>query len=373
MIKPSSIVAVGCSVLAVLALAAGPAAASPAPPARADLQDQADAIVAAGAPGVSIAVRDELGDWNGVAGVGNLANAAPPEPDGLIRTGSITKSFTATMVLQLVEEGDIELDADIDAYLPSLLPYEETITVRDLLRHQSGLPDYQPMVWPDPQTVYDQRFHTYAPEELVALATEDSLEFTPGDEFAYSNTGYIVLGMLIEEVTDHSYARELAHRILRPAGLHDTYLAGVFPFLPNPAMRGYEALGDPEGPLTDITTYNMSVSWSTGAIVATQADVNRFYEALLGGDLLADEQLAQMQETVPAFGEFGYGLGLAGTELCGRPIWGHVGGAQGFLSYSFTSADLERQITVTVNRSLTADPAVSDAITAAIQTEFCGA
>ncbi|MFC3491107.1 serine hydrolase domain-containing protein [Glycomyces rhizosphaerae] len=365
-----SIAAVSCASLAALALAAAPAQAAPAP-LRADLQDQADAIVAAGAPGVSIAVRDELGAWNGVAGVGDIAKGTPPDPGGFIRTGSITKSFTATMVLQLVEEHQIELDGPIDAYLPGLLPYEETITVEDLLRHQSGLPDYQPLVWPDVQTVHDQRFHTYLPEALVELATEEPLEFTPGDEFAYSNTGYIVLGMLIEEVTDHSYARELAQRILRPAGLHRTYLAGVFPFLPNPSMRGYEALTDPEGPLTDLTTYNMSVSWSTGAIVATQADVNRFYEALLSGDLLGAEQLAQMQETVPAFDGFGYGLGLAGAELCGREIWGHVGGAQGYLSYSFTSADLSRQLTITVNRSLTADPAVSEAITAAIQTEFC--
>jgi D-alanyl-D-alanine carboxypeptidase len=360
-----SITVGGVAALTALALAVSPVAAQTPSP-RTGLEERAQAIVDAGAPGVVIEVSDEDGARSGTAGVGNLRTGAEPDPDGRFRTGSLTKSFTATMVLQLVEEGLVDLDAPVDDYLPGLLPYEEPVTVRELLQHRSGLYNYAETLWPDPQAVREGRFEHYEPSELVGIATAHPLEPT---EFAYSDTGYIVLGMLIEEVTGNRIRTELAQRILRPVGLGETYLAGDFPLLPNPAMRGYEAVG--QGPLTDLTVYNMSVSWTTGAIVSTSDDLNRFYRALVTGELLGDEQLAQMQETVPAFPGFAYGLGLAGTEVCGQQIWGHVGGAQGYLSYSFSSADGARQITVTANQSLTAAPEVSTAITEAIAAEFC--
>jgi len=363
----------GCAGLIAIALTVGPVeAATPSPPARSVLQSQANAIVAAGAPGVSVEVRDERGTWRGVAGVGNITTKSRPDSQGKFRIGSITKSFTATMVLQLVAEKRIELDAPIGRYLPGLLPYEQPITVRHLLQHQSGLFEYGDVVWPNPQAVSDRRFRSYTPAQLVQIAAQHPLRFTPGSEFFYSNTDYIVLGMLIEKVTHHSIATELNHRILRPAGLRHTYLAGDFPVLLHPALRGYEALGAPDRRLTDLTTYNMTVSWTSGAIVSTAADVNRFYDSLLAGKLLPATQLRQMQQTVPSFPGFGYGLGLASAEPCGQKIWGHVGGAPGYLTYSFTSSDGERQITITVNRSLTVDPGVEEAISAMLITEFCG-
>jgi D-alanyl-D-alanine carboxypeptidase len=369
------VVAGGCASLLAVALTAGPAGAAvaPPPPVRAVLQDQANALVVAGAPGVGVEVRDERGTWRGVAGTGDVATGTRPHPDRPFRIGSITKSFTATMVLQLVAEQRIRLDAPIERYLPGLLPYREPITVRELLQHRSGLFEYGDVVWPKPRAVSDGRFDSYSPTELVQIATQHPLRFTPGTDFFYSNTDYIVLGMLIEKVTHRSVATELERRILRPTGLRHTYLAGEFPYLRHAAMRGYEALGASDGPLTDLTTYNMTVSWTTGAIVSTAADVNRFYKALLTGELLPAAQLRQMQQTVPAFDGFGYGLGIAGAELCDQQIWGHVGGAPGYLTYSFTRSDGERQITITVNRSLTVDPRVEDAITAMVMTQFCGA
>lgn len=354
--------------MTAVALVAGPVEAGASPPSRPDLQGMADAIVAAGAPGVEVSVRDEFGDWSGVSGVGDLRTGAAPDAGGPVRIGSLTKSFTATMVMQLVAEGEIALDAPVDDYLPGLLPYEEDVTVRQLLQHRSGLYDYKEALWPDARAAYESRFETYAPAELVGIATEFPL--TSGDEFAYSNTGYTVLGMLIEKVTGHRVATELRHRILEPAGLRETYLPGAWPFLPRPAMRGYEEL---DGRLTDFTTFNMTSSWTSGGLVSTSDDVNRFYAALLGGGLLPAEQLAQMQQTVPAFPGFGYGLGLAGGEFCGQQVWGHVGGAPGYLSYSFTGADLGRQITITVNRSLTGTEAVAEAIVGMVRTEFCAA
>lgn len=368
----TSIVAGTLAGLMGLVLAVGPAeAATSAPSPRPELQNLANAVVAAGVPGVSVAVRDDLGTWNGVAGVGDLATGSPPKSAGRFRAGSITKTFTATMVLQLVAEKRIELDAPIARYLPGLLPYDEPITVRELLQHRSGLFEYAEVLWPNPQAVSDRRFRTYPPQQLVQVATRHPLRFTPGTEFFYSNTDYIVLGMLIERVTHHSVATELRHRILRPLGLRHTYLAGSFPYVPHVALRGYEALGPADGPLTDLTTYDMTVSWTTGAIVSTGTEVNRFYRALLTGRLIPAALLRQMQQTVLAFPGFGYGLGLAGGEICGEKIWGHVGGAPGFLTYSFTSSDGERQITITVNQSLTVRPSVQQAITALLSAEFC--
>jgi D-alanyl-D-alanine carboxypeptidase len=358
------------AVCAAAALAVGFAAApAAAAPARPDLQALTDAIVDAGASGAVVTVENEDGTWTGTAGVGNVWTGSAPNPQGRIRIGSITKTFTATMVLQLVEEGEIELDAPVDRYLPGVLPYEEDITIRQLLQHNSGIPDYEDDVWPDARTAAEHRFESYEPEALVAIATQDPL--APSDDFHYSNTNYILLGMLIEAVTQHDLATELRERILVPAGLDRTYLAGAFPLLPSPAMRGYEALGVQSDPLADLTAFNMTASWSTGAIVATQADVNRFFEALLSGDLLGADLLNEMKTTIPAFPGFGYGLGLAGGEPCGTPIWGNVGGSVGYLTYTFTDDAAEHQITITVNQSLTAAPEVSDAITEMVGAEFC--
>ena len=350
----------------------GVANASTHPPPRSELQAAENAIVAAGAPGVSAEVRDEHGTWTGVAGLGDVRRNSRPNVHGEFRIGSVTKSFTATMVLQLVAEKRIRLDAPIKKYLPGLLPYKRTITVRDLLQHRTGLFEYGNVVWPDPQTTADRRFNNYTPAQLVKIATEHPLQPNPDRKFLYSNTDYIVLGMLIEKITHSNINTELRHRILRPAGLHHTYLAGAFPFLLNPAARGYEALGASDGPLTDLTAFNMTVSWTAGAIVSTAADVNRFYAALLTGKLLPAAQLTQMKRTIAAFPGFGYGLGLAGGELCGHTIWGHVGGVPGYETYSFTDSGGGRQVTVMVNRGLTVDGRVDEAITSMLATEFCG-
>lgn len=358
-----NLIAVGASV--ALLTTAVPSRPSLAAPPRPELQARANAIVAAGAPGVSVEVRDEHGSWNGVA-----ASTGPrPDPARQFRVGSATKSFTATMVLQLVAEQRIELDAPVERYLPGLLPYRQTITVRHLLQHRSGLFDYRDELWPNLRAVRDSRFRHYAPAQLVRIATRQSLGFDPGTRFSYSNTNYIILGLLIEKVTQRSVAGELERRIIRPAGLRHTYLAGDFPFLLRPAMRGYELV---DGALTDLTAYNMTVSWTTGAIVSTAADLNRFYRALLTGKLLPAAELKQMQQALPAFPGFGYGLGLANGELCGQQIWGHVGGAPGYLTYTFTRSDGKRQITITVNVSLTVTKAVEEAIGAMLATEFCG-
>jgi D-alanyl-D-alanine carboxypeptidase len=367
------------SALVCLALPVAPVAAAPdvapsgSPPSRSTLLQQAGRVVAAGVPGVTIETRDDRGTRSVVAGVGNLRTNKPPSPSGQFRIGSITKSFTSTLVLSLVADGKIDLDAPIDHYLPGLLPYPEPITVRQLLQHRSGLYDYANVLWPNPKVMAESRHLDYAPADLVriAIAAQETLPFTPGEQFLYSNTDYVILGMLVEKVTGDSYAHELSRRVLGPAGLRDTYLPGHHPRLRQPSARGYEAV-DSSGRLTDLTTYNMSVAWASGDLVSTTHDLNLFYSALFGGRLLPLPLLRQMQQSDDAFPGFEYGLGLGHTEMCGQQVWGHQGGVPGYGTYSFTSPQSARQITISVNRSLTLSPAAEDAINALIAVEFCG-
>lgn len=377
-VKHRTAVAAG-AVVVCLAVSMVPAAAAPdrpsdvpPPPSRTALVEQAERVVAGGTPGVVVETRDERGRRTVVAGVGDLRTERAPRPSGQFRVGSVTKSFTAAVVLSLVDEGEIDLDAPIDRYLPGMLPYPEPITVRWLLQHRSGLADYGTGLWASPELVAGSRFADYEPAELVQIATQEPLQFVPGEEFGYSNTDYVLLGLLVERVTGQSYADELERRVLDPAGLRHTYAPGHSPWLLRSAARGYEVAASDTTELTDLTHYNMSVAWASGDLVSTTRDVNRFYAELLDGRLLSRSSLREMKQALPAFDGFEYGLGLGHAEFCGQEVWGHVGGVPGYNTYSFTSPRTERQITVTVNQGLSQNGDASDAAYGLLALEFCG-
>ena len=346
------------------------AAASEPPPSRSELRKHAERIVAGGAPGAQITTHDKRGVRHVVAGVGNLRTGKPPRAGRPFRIGSVTKTFTATVVLSLVADGRIRLNAPVERYLPGLLPYKEPITVRQLLEHRSGLFDYKEVIWPNPRKVTQARFRNFEPIDLVRIATRRPLQSAPGKTFGYSNTDYVVLGMLVEEVTGHDYEHQLWRQVLRPARLRDTYVPGHDPRLRRPSMRGYEDVTRTR--LTDLSRFNMSAAWASGDLVSTADDVYRFYEALLDGRLLPQNLLRQMKQTKPAFPGFQYGLGLAHTKVCNQQIWGHQGGMPGYQTLAFTNGSSERQITVLANRSLTLDSSAKDAMLAAVKAELCG-
>lgn len=274
-------------------------------------------------------------------------------------------------MLSLVADGRIRLDAPIDRYLPGLLPYSEPITVRQMLEHRSGLFDYANVLWATPKRVAASRNRDYTPADLVGLFTKKPLQFTPGSRFGYSNSDYVVLGLLVEKITKQRYVTALERRVLRPAGLHHTFAPGHDPKLRRPSMRGYEAVWS-KTRLTDLTGYNMSAAWASGDIVSTTGDINRFYTALLGGKLLPPNLLRQMKQSKPAFPGVEYGLGLGHTKMCGQQVWGHVGGVPGYGTYTFTSPESARQITVSVNRSLKLSDSAEKAINTLVAGEFCG-
>ena len=308
--------------------------------------------MATGVPGIIVRVKDaHHAARNYAAGVGQLGSATPLRPTAEYRVGSITKTFVATIVLQLVGEGRLRLDEPVATRLPGLLPNRPRITVRQLLNHTSGLPDYIQ----DPKLFAGiVKNRVWAPRELVALADNHPMLFAPGSAWSYSNTNYIVAGLLIQQVTGHSLARELKRRIFSPLGLDHTSFPVASARLPGYHAHGYVSTEDPptaDGQLLDVTGYNPSHAWAAGAVVSNAADLSHFYTALMGGRLLARPQLREMKKTVAEDPTdpnttFRYGLGLQRVkDTCGAN-WGHGGAIFGYQGQAYWNARTGRTVVI---------------------------
>lgn len=325
-------VAVAMVVGALTAGVLAPPAASAA--ARPDtVQRGLNALVHSdGFPAALASVRDRAGRTRSyIAGVGDLATGSKVPRDGQVRIGSNTKVFTAVVMLQLVGEGKIRLDAKVDTYLPGLVRGEgidgRHITVRQLLQQTSGLPNYTKYLGDD--------VRTYDPHELLDLALRHPADFSPGAKWEYSNTNYVLAGLIIQKVTGRPLAQEMDQRVIKRIGLRHTYFpAPGDATIREPHPKGYYQ--DSAGaPLRDVTETDPSWGWAAGQLISTNSDLNRFFTALLTGRLLPAAQLAQMRTTVPAGPPFAagsrYGLGLVSTPLsCGGVSWGHGGSFPGY-------------------------------------------
>ncbi|WUT87404.1 beta-lactamase family protein [Streptomyces melanogenes] len=323
-------VAVAVGVMAMGALAP-PAASAVARPDT--VQQGLDALVQSdGLPAALASVKDRDGHIRTyTSGVGDVATGAKVPRDGQVRIGSNTKTFTAVVVLQLVEEGKIRLDATVDKYLPGLVRGDgidgRHITVRQILQQTSGLPDYLKYL--------DEDVRYYQPRELLDLALQQKAHFDPGKKWEYSNTNYVLAGLIVEKVTRHPLASEVDRRIIKHLGLRHTY----FPTprdatIREPHPHGYYR-DSTDQPLTDVTEMDPSWAWAAGQIISTNSDLTRFFTAILDGTLLRPAELAQMRTTVPAGAPFAdgarYGLGLVSTPLsCGGVYWGHGGSFPGY-------------------------------------------
>ncbi|MGW3247221.1 serine hydrolase domain-containing protein [Streptomyces sp. NPDC001070] len=340
------------------AASAPPAAAATTSPHRPGAADHAarekalDDLVAAGVPGVIAEVHDARGTWTGTSGRADLHHRQLPPVDGRFRAGSTTKSLVATTVLQLVADKKVRLDAPIGHYLPHLVPGGQRITVRQLLSHRSGLYDYTDSLWHGSLSqLYQTRFRHWSTQQLLAEAFRHAPYFAPGSAGHYSNTNYIVLGMLIQKVTGNTPEQEITDRIIRPLGLNHTHFPGSSVRIHGPHAHGYLRLNGPGSPLTDITEQSMSSASTAGSLISTTHDLNRFFGALIGGKLLPPRLLHAMQDTQPLQrGATDYGLGLSRlTDPSYGTAYGHTGSAPGYSTYSFTTADNSRQVTLSLN------------------------
>ncbi|MCD0446969.1 beta-lactamase family protein [Glycomyces sp. A-F 0318] len=345
-----------------LVLAAAPAAAAgPCPALDTDLLDaRFEAFADAGEHSVVVEVRRDDETWAEAAGPRGFDDPAPAEPDDRVGIGSITKSMTAVVLLQLEAEGAVDLDDTIGDHLPGLLPYENEPTIREVMGHRGGLDEFLRHLYPSlaEDDLSDVREHYrthYEPEELVALGTRGPLLFEPGGGWSYSNTGYMALGLLVEELTGNSLGHELDQRVFEPAGMDDAYLPHDDGFgFRGPHLTPYVTTGEAGEPYMDTTGLSTTQLWAGGGVVADMNAVNDFYRAMADGTLLADEQFAEAAAFEGTGGERLYGLGLFGMPLgCGdgpgEIYFGHTGDTLGHSSYSFHSEDGRRQISVAWN------------------------
>jgi D-alanyl-D-alanine carboxypeptidase len=361
-----------------LAPAADASAARPGP-----LQTQVNAIEATGDVGVVAESTDAGRHGFATAGVADTATGAPAEPSDSFRVGSATKTFVATVVLQLVAEGRLSLNDAVAHWLPGVVSGNgndgSKITIRELLQHTSGLYDYTED-FPELDTTANflaDRYTTYTPAQLVAIAMQHAPYFAPGTSWEYSNTNYILLGMIINTVTGHSWQDEVDTRIIEPLGLRHTVVPGTSPTLPAPHLDGYSSFG--AGPAIDVTALNPSAAGAAGAIISTTADLTTFYTALMRGRLLPPAQLAEMETTVPA-PELSiiapgtrYGLGLMWIPLsCGGGYYGHGGDIPGYSTRDGVTPDGGRVAVVVRTGDGDAPAAGSEnAMDALVDQELC--
>ncbi|MFE0171074.1 serine hydrolase domain-containing protein [Streptomyces sp. NPDC059002] len=372
---------IAAAVLAATALAAPAGAASDTSSAATGhraTQRAMDAAVRAGIPGITAQARDSAGVWKASSGVGDLNSGAPRGKDDKFRVGSITKTFVATVLLQMEAEGRLDLDDTVETHLPGLVKGNGNdggrITVRQLLSHTSGLFDY--LSDEEYARTYlgegylKHRYDTLPPEKHVKVALSHKPLFEPGSKFSYSNTNYILAGLIVEKVGGRTYEKEVRDRIIKPLGLKNTTNPGNSVHLPRPSSRGYAKLfeASPDR-IDDITEMNGSQGWADGDIISTAGDLNRFYRALLRGKLLPPEQLKAMKTiAAPGTSTTSYGLGLTRFDTsCGTTLWGHGGGMVGWLSLAVTTADGRHQLAYNFNGDW--DAASMPKI---MEAEFCG-
>ncbi|MEU4895620.1 serine hydrolase domain-containing protein [Streptomyces sp. NPDC044780] len=361
--------------LAVAALVA----AAPPPSHTARLAQDAEAVHRAGAVGVAAVLDTPSGTATAHSGTADTRTGRPMRPDDHYRAGSTLKTFVATVVLQLVGEGRLSLSDPVDRWLPGVVSGHgndgRRITVRMLLQHTSGvpnvtrLPELLPALY-SADGYYRNRFRHYTAEELVAAAVRQAPDFEPGTGYRYSNTGYVLAGMIIEKVTGRGWRAEVRDRLIRPLGLTGTSLPGDAPVLPAPYARGYHTYAEGGGGPVDTTLFNGTAADAAGDLVTTPRDVNRLFTALLTGRLLRPAELDEMRRTVPMPEEPGrrVGLGLETTPLsCGGFYWHHGGNALGYSSENGITTDGRRAVTVATNSFDEADEGRQDAADQAVK------
>lgn len=369
--------AAALTVTAVTSAAA--AAPGPAAPAHTATQAALEDQVEAGHPGVLAQVRDGNAVWNGSAGVADLGTGRKRLPEDRFRIGSITKSFTSVVALQLEAEGKLDIDDTVERLLPGVVRGNgndgRKITLRQLLDHSSGIFDYSD----DPAFKHmaregwpEHRNDAKTPAELVTMGLSHEPYFQPGAGWHYSNTNYILAGLIIEKATGKTYASEVERRVIKPLGLRATSLPGTSTKMPGPHGRAYSKLlsEDPGAKIWDTTEITNTWVWAAGEIISTTSDVNRFLGALLGGELLPAQQQRELLTTVPT-GDAGlaYGLGLYKYDLpCGGYVWTHGGGVHGSTSEATSSPDGRHTMVFNAN----GDWADTEAVKV-LEAEYCAA
>ncbi len=351
----------------LVALAA--AVLAPDAPAGADRGSTSERLAAlqdgwrqrAGVHGVVVAVRDGSGaGWTRASGTTTRDGQVPLPPDARFRVASVTKTFVAVVVLQLAAEGRLRLDDAASRYVPGT-PGLAGVTIRQLLDHTAGLPDAAAVDEGFGPGLLRDRDRRWTPRELLATSASVARDFPPGTDYAYSNTNYLALGLVVEAVTGTPWATQVRARILDPLRLDGTYVAGAEP---GPAVVAAYGDGDNDGDVENLETGREWTSLATsegpaGALVSTADDLATFAGALFSGRLLDEASLRAMTSTTPYHPRAGgYGLGLEITRPdWATTVWGHGGFLPGFRSTMWYVPAADRVVVVLAgdSRADTAD------------------
>lgn len=347
------VVTAACSSESTPPEAAPSETASPTEPIDSALAQRLDeaiesTIAKASIPGAIVGVWGPDGSYVKAFGVGDEATRAPMKTDFYSRIGSETKTFTVTAILQLVDEGKVSLDDPIAKYIDGV-PNGDQITLRQLARMQSGLPNYsasdkfQKALFADPKS-------GFTPQQLLDYAFAQPESFPPGEGFEYSNTNTVLLGLVVEKVSGLSLPDYVTQRILEPLGMSNTSFPTTNAF-PEPHAQGYteQTL---DGHRTTATDWNPSWGWAAGAMISTVEDLRIWAPALATGTLLKPQTQAQRLETVGVPGhasDAGYGLGL--FDIAG---WiGHNGSLPGYESVTVYLPEKETTLVILINTDIT--------------------
>jgi D-alanyl-D-alanine carboxypeptidase len=311
------------------------------------------------APGVVAAVQTPRYTWVRALGVANRASGKPMTPEVYHRIGSVTKTFTATLLLQAAGDGLLSLDDTIDQYIKGV-PNGDEITLRQLATMTSGVANYSdtPIFPGDPGA---DPYRVWKPEELAKIGIEDSPIFDPGTEFNYSNTNYVLLGLVLEQVTGESIGELTRERIIEPLDLKDTSFPTLADTsLPEPHAQGYTLQGQSSGEKPrNATDWSASSSWTAGMMISTVDDLLVYGRAMgTGKGLLSpaqqDERIDSLASDVPPFdrpplkGDFGYGLGLMKDHG-----WiGHSGVIVGYNTALYYNRELDAVVVVETNSDI---------------------
>jgi D-alanyl-D-alanine carboxypeptidase len=300
-----------------------------------------ESSVEQGLTGVALSV-DQNGEvlFDGVAGLANSETQTPLAQGDRFRIYSITKTFTAVLVLQLVDDGVLTLDDTVSQWLddPTVarIPNVDRITIRQLLTHTSGVYDYyngtdSPFVDDAITGEGADWSKVWTVQEVLAYVdgTRHAADFDPGQGVNYSDTGFILLGLIVEQASGQSFTDQLHTRILDPLGLADTFFAAAQP-VPGGDVEGYHRLGDE---LINASGINLSWAWTQGGMMSTTRDLARFADALFDGDLLEPASLKAMLTFLPADDqgrEWGMGVARVQTPMGG--LIGMNGSGPGFVA-----------------------------------------
>ncbi|WP_051838732.1 serine hydrolase domain-containing protein [Streptomyces sp. NRRL WC-3742] len=339
---------------------------------------------AAGAPGAFAVITDHGDDENLrslTVGKADL-DGTPMNSSWRFRVGSNSKMFAAVLVMQLAEQGRIDLDRPLREYLPAgTLPDSWTMTGRQVMEHRAGIYDHTndllEQAGEETTAAFEARIRTkvYSPTDLVAMSVRHGQQYTPGSRYSYSNTDFVLMGLAVEHLTGRPYADVLNERIIEPLGLTRTSFVVPDQRIEGPHVTGYLTNDDRSKPLLDSTEQTASWLWAAGGVISSAEDLDRFLTALVAGSaggLVSDASLQQMTAALPTpSAKISYGLGLRRISLSCGDVYGHGGIVQGFQTQSFTTRDGHRTVVVFANASN--NGSVTQGLMGALEPAFCGA